>query len=400
MTAIQIIGWTVAIAFAAITVLTLVNIFNIKPFVSWFPVNSRFENKLFSVLVVEIIVMCLALAGTALNDRDEIVEDKQKAEAALELSLIAWESASRSWMNEPSGLSDSGLKDPSSDGPVLVGVDDEESAVFVLRTGQGHFPLVRALLTLKGKDGKKAAEDLESITWDKERYYYALASHRQLGDSKAARNSRKLLKFEIASDSWQDGYEDIAVESSVDLTSLPSGERGLEEFLADNGIVVAGWDKKGEPPHPYGLEIEGMAHHHGELFFGLKWPLDSDKALLLSYNISDQKFSGIHRLDLDGHGITALANSQGHLFVASNPSGKVNIENDPASAQFYGNSRLWRFSMDDLKQRERMGSISLKGTELNLESKLDAKLEGIASILPVLFLAFDGERPYFDKAQL
>lgn len=397
---LSFIVWTVAAAFAVITVLTIVNIFNIRPVVSWFTVSPRFENRLFSALIVEIIVMCLAVAGSVFDDRRDLVSEKQKAETGLELSLEAWESASRSWMNEPSGLSQSGLNDSDSVGPVLVGVDDEESAVFVLHTQPGHFPLVRALLVLVGKDGKAAAEDLEAITYDGSRYYYALASHRQLGDNKKARNSRKLLKFKIPSDSWQDGYEDIVIESSTDLTSLPNDQIGLEQFLSDNGVVVTGWHKKGELPQQYGLEIEGIVYYGGQLYFGLRWPLDSDKALLLSYSIGDQKFNWIRRLDLKAHGISALAVSGEDLIVTSNPPQKVDIEKDPASAQYYGKSRLWRFSIARLAFEGVEGLPALEGERLSLVPKPDAKLEGIAAVGSELFLTFDGEKPYFASIQL
>jgi hypothetical protein len=40
--------------------------------------------------------------------------------------------------------------------------------------------------------------------------------------------------------------------------------------------------------------------------------------------------------------MSALTISDDILYIASNPPQKVKLDHDPASAQYYGHSRLWR----------------------------------------------------------
>lgn len=299
--------WTVMLAFTTITFLTIVVIWHIKPFCKYVKVKPRFEDKLFWCLIVEIIVLCLNGAGASLHsiNKDRVSDVKEE----LKLSLGAWETASRIWMSEPSGLSLSGLHDSSNPCKLLVAVDDEESAVFIIDTQHDGFPLVRAELPLS--DGKgPLVEDLEAITYDGTQSYYALASHRLLGDEDKAKRSRKLVKFEIDQDKYLDSKYKLRTES-IDLTTDPDPVLG--KFLAGHGVDPNNWDTEGNDPHKYGLELEGMAYHGSHLYIGLKWPLDSNNnALLISYAHLTKRFDGIWRLDLEDkkgtrHGISALA---------------------------------------------------------------------------------------------
>jgi hypothetical protein len=399
----------VSIAFLLIVLFTIVNIFNIKPFVRWCTVKPVYEEKLFSALIAEIIILCLTVAGVAFDDRKSISKVRDEAVRTLELSLDAWEAASRSWLNEPSGLSHSGLQSQDSDEPILIGVDDEESAVFVLETRAGRFPLVRSLLVLETPDGESVADDLEAITYDGSQYYYAISSHRLLGEKKKAKRSRRLLQFEIPSKKWHDGYHKIVVNfaSTWDLTSLPAGRQNLEEFLNEQGITVKDWKLASDSWPKYGLEIEGLAYYGGKLFIGLKWPLDSEKGLLVTYRVKDQIFEDVCRLDLresddqEPHGISALAVYGERLIVASNPPQKVDKESSPASAQYYGQSRLWAFSISEMSQDEPMCLNGLRGAYIALgPNDRDAKLEGIAVSGSSLYLAFEGDKPYFHRIEL
>ncbi len=395
---IEIVVSIVVAAFLVITVLTIGNVFNFAPIVRNFPVKPRFEDHLFKALVIEIIAICLTVAGAYFDDRRELVKERDEANATLELTLNSWEGISRVWMDEPSGSSTSGLTDPASEGAVLVGVDDEESALFVLNTKDGHFPLVRSYIELVGSNGKAIADDLEAVTYDGSKYYYAIASHRLTGKASKARKVRRLLKFEIPEE-WESGYSKVVVTSPTDLTDLPEGGVELDTLLRQAGVDLTNWrSDKVDPPHPFGLEIEGIVYSGGTLFIGLKWPLDNEAALLLGYNISSESFSWIRRLKLTGEdglpqGITGLAINGDHLLVASNPPQKVDVDHDPGSVKYYGKSKLWAFP---LAVFETTGNQEpLDGTPVFLAVQDNTKLEGIASEGNKLYLSFEGDRQVF-----
>lgn len=397
---IQIVLWTVVVAFAVITLLTIINVFNIQPIVESCRAPAKFSNKLFVVLIIEIVGLCLSMAGVVIYEPLKHIEAKQEAEEGLHLSLEAWKKSSMSWMDEPSGLSRSGLKDPNQTGTLLVGVDDEESAVFILQASPDHFPLVRARLTLD-----PTIEDLEAITYDGTRYYYALASHRLTGNEDNAPRTRKLLQVVIP-DSWRDGYGSVSVESSIDLTDPPRDATGLatglEEFLRRHQVSVNEnlWQRREPGDQPFALEFEGIAIHGDNLYLGLKYPLDSGNAILLTYSWSAQNFGQYCTLDLEGQGISDMAVDGSDIILASNPPQNVDKDADRASLQYYGASRLWRFSLED-PAFSGSNCEGLVGEELTcLKPRPDAKLEGVAVAASELFLAFDGEQPYFDRLPL
>ena len=132
---IQFITWTVAGAFAVVVVLTLINIFNIKPLLSYCEAPDSIKDKLFTLLIVEIIAIGITAAGAYIGNKGKIIKEKNKIEDTLKLSLDAWRAASKAWINEPSGLSRSGLESSDELGELLIAVDDEESAVFLLSAG-------------------------------------------------------------------------------------------------------------------------------------------------------------------------------------------------------------------------------------------------------------------------
>jgi len=211
--------------------------------------------------------------------------------------------------------------------------------------------------------------------------------------------ARKLLKFKISKDIVDAQYGKIVVKTSFDLASLRGKTQGLGEFLLANQINIERWEKKADSPPLYGLELEGLAYYANKLLIGVKWPTGSDGSLLLAFDIPESKFLWMRKLklfdvnDTFKHGISGLAVNGDSLFVASNPPLKVDTEKDPSSIKYYGKSKLWQFSLDDIQNGKFDQVIS--GTQIQLAPEPSAKLEAIAIRNNKIYLGFEGDRTVF-----
>jgi hypothetical protein len=304
----------------------------------------------------------------------------------------------------------SGLKNKTGSGDLFIAVDDDYSGIFVLEINKDHIIKARAKLRLPVMNDSGTTEDLttdlEGITRDENSgYYYAAASHRQLGTSKKALLARKLIEFRIDADTWN---ADTTIQHSrtLDLTDLGSGTPSLGEYLKVNGIIVdeKKWEvhdkdktSGSEPLHPYALEIEGVAFAKGTLYLGLKWPLEGDtNAIMLAFDPAEKKFTGLYRLNLGRFGISELCYDKvaDCLYVAANPPEHADTEAE--YAEYFGKSQLYRFPLGRLAKRE--GVIS--GSKVAIKPSVNGKLEGIAIVGSNLILSFEGVSPSFSAVPL
>jgi hypothetical protein len=305
-------------------------------------------------------------------------------------------SLAKAAMKEPSGLCSSGLSD-ESDGPgaLALAVDDDRSTVFVLaRQADGSLGAVRALPISIGGSSNEDMEinDLESITWDRAKYYFAAGSHRSSASKQA--KTRHLLRLTIDPAHWADANYTVASEDR-DIGAA------LVAYLHTQGVVVSEekWKKDADPPangdwHPYAMEIEGLAVRKDRLLLGLKWPLKDDgAAIVVEYDWSDGpngKFTRIWFLGLDSQqGISELTydSDASQLLVVGNLPAKVREGDSGDDKRLTGKSVVYTFddSGDKFTLKSKTAALGRDG----------AKLEGLA-IMPNgkggvdLWLGYDG----------
>ena len=301
------------------------------------------------------------------------------SQPTLTLSEESWEAASRVWFNEPSDLAATALSRQGQ--PILLGVDDEESAIFVLQRMPGgrHPGIVRV-----GSFGRRAS-DLEGLAFDAcSGRGVAIGSHRLAGDEAVT----QLIYF-VLDEGWQGGEAPVVrVEDRVDVS------RELGEALDAAGVRVdaEAWRTEAPEPkrgsrhpdgtartdyHPYAVEIEGIAYAGGKVTIGLKWPLVDGDALLWEH-VRGAAVSPARRLPLGGRGITGLAWVGNVLYIAANPPGKEmkHIESGPP----FGLSAIYRMVPGGRPEPLNRAQAAVEG----------AKLEGIAVLGDELIGAFDG----------
>jgi predicted acylesterase/phospholipase RssA len=290
----------------------------------------------------------------------------------LTLTDESWAEASQVWFNEPSDLAATRLTRQGQ--PVLLGVDDEESAIFVLQRipGGSHPGIVR----VGGLE--RAVVDLEGLSLDGcTNAGVAITSHRRLGEDAV----NQLIYFTLA-EGWQGGDAPVLDESArLDLSGP------LSAALSRAGVTVnpEDWKKEASEPdvpgatgyHPYAVEIEAIAYRPDKVTIGLKWPLHGGKALLWEY-AEGSATASIRSVDLGGRGITGLAWVGDTLYIAANPPGKERkgVKKGPP----FGQSAIYRMAPNaepvDLGRREAIAD--------------GAKLEGLAVLGDELIGAFDG----------
>lgn len=287
-------------------------------------------------------------------------------------------------LHEPSGLTKSHLSKPTN--PIVLAVDDEQHGIFILegttKTIKVHGPIRFKFDGFKGKD----PDDLEGICYNGTSYF-AITSHRRLGENK--QGERRLVKFNIGTD-WKTKNYAIPLEAD-DVRDL---SKPLGKFLKNHGVIVDQneWSKKyPDDPHPYALEIEGLACDGGNLFLGLKWPLHKGNALLVEYNWLEKKFiGGVVHLDLGSKGISGMFyhSDRNLLIVAANPPVKVYDTDGPEVAErYFGSSDLYVFQLEPSTRKLTLVK------KLAKYSRHGAKLEGVTIVDNDLWLAYDGRKP-------
>jgi len=359
------------------SILSIVHFGKIKrPLVT---IQDKYRTKLFHSLILEVIAVIISLAvifigkiNNGIRNIDKITEWRVTADE--------WTLLSQSWINEPSGLCNSGLLGVDSrGGQFALAVDDDEADIFVIGSMFDNLGVMKAL-----PFRAERPNDLEAICWDGDEWYYAITSHRRLGNGQA--KTRKLLRFRIDPKLWLDPAYEIEADSK-DISKT------LYEYLITNGIIIDTvlWDKKSEPQaqwHPYALEIEGLSYINGDLIIGLKWPLDeTENALLFRYNWEAGEFRGILRIALNGKGISALTfdPSKNILIVAANPPEKEREDNKEDYSLYLGESVgyvfKWINEKSELEFSHKLASVSHPNT----------RLEGIALLAGnEVWLAYDG----------
>ena len=325
-------------------------------------INQRYLNRLFTSLLLEVVTIGIAVGAITVKELRQSTQDISKAVKELRQSTQDISKAAkdlkaftvtleeflvntRSWINEPSGLTSSNLiGSAEAKGPFALAVDDEEPEIYVVEKVSNYLRVRRALPL-----SDEIPEDLEAITFDGQRYYYATTSFRQLGTD--GQNSRKLLKFEIDNRRWVD--IDYSIKTEVrDISNK------LGTFLKNHDIQinVKDWSKKQSPTedwHPWALEIEGISVRNSDLLIGLKWPLNSSKnAIIVSYNWDTDEFKNIYEVDLSGKGITDLFFDPGksHLLVAANPPAKEKDNNTADERNLLGESAIYAFNWRDFSK--------------------------------------------------
>ncbi|MBO3706154.1 MAG: DUF3616 domain-containing protein [Candidatus Accumulibacter sp.] len=188
-------------------------------------------------------------------------------------------------------------------------------------------------------------DDLEAVTGDHAGCVYAITSHSRdnAGDERSARE--KLLRFRVA------GGEMVEARLVVDLKrALTAAHPLLAEAAAIRHVKKDG-----------GLNIEGLAMRADRraLMLGFRSPLVDGRAIIACIDNPDAMFdagrapqiaSELFRLDLQGHGIRAVAHVpllDGYLVVA----GPVGRERTQFALWF------WRGGHEDLPQRVSMHGL-------------------------------------------
>ena len=380
--------WTVLIIllgfFVVTGILTLLAIARFgpdeRPLVTMDP---KYLGRLFTSLLLEVVVLVITIGGLAVNGLRESSKNMDKSSSQLNKALANLEASilreTNEIINEPSGLT-------SFEKGGLYGlvVDDEEPLLFVVAPSDNDLRF-RRTLRLEGMD----PEDLEAVTWDRQSWFYATTSFRQLGDEGKA--TRQLLRFEIPED-WM-SIEYVAQPQARDISE------DLRTFLSSNGIAVDRglWEKRAPQSdrwHPWALEIEGLAIRNDELLIGLKWPLSEDgKAVLVAYSWEDREFTDVQRLSLDGKGISDLAyRPLGEiLLVAANPPAKERRGNEHDEKEHLGKSSLYVYSWPTAERLPRLLHT------VHAIARIRAKLEGVSIVGDEVWLTYDG--PNHDLAR-
>lgn len=380
--------WTVLVVFMCLFLatgfLTLLGIVRFGPRRrALVTIEESYLNRLFTSLLLEVVAIGLSVVTIAVNQLRGTVDGIKRTTDELNEFRTSLNESLRmtsSWLNEPSGLTTTSLAGSGeAHKPFGLAVDDEKPDLFVVEKVLDNLR-VRKVIELSDQKPK----DLEAITWDREKFYYATTSFRQLGEE--GEPYRKLLRFKVDSKRWVDSDYEIATETR-DFSAK------LGAFLVANHIPVdwERWSQPQAPPqkdwHPWQLEIEGLAVCNDELVIGLKWPLTPQKeAILLTYNWAQDEFREFHPLDLNGKGISDLAYDPEHnlLFVAANPPEKEREKVREDESRYLGESSIQVFDWADSARQPKFRS-KLQGF-----NRPRAKLEGIAIIGDDLWLAYDG----------
>jgi len=329
------------------------------------------------ILIGDVAAVAVAVAWLAVDSMrrpavmvNDVIAPATNATVVLENNLVQ--------LGEPSGLTFSGLTDRANPGTKFaLAVDDEQEKILFALWNTSNEWRSRPL-SLSGKIGK--VKDLEAIAYDGAGVYYAITSHRQIEPSKGF--VRKLIRFQVDPTKWTNPEYRIDAEVR-DLAPDLGAYLQASELPIDTATWLV---ETTNSPHPYALEIEGLACRDTNLLIGLKWPLDNEsKAILLSYSWDTHAFNGLHRLNLNGRGISDLAYDErsGHLFVVSNPTEKERKEDRDDELRLCGESIVHVFSWEKgnaPKLRRKIGSFAR-----NL-----AKLEGLTIVGEEVWLAYDG----------
>ena len=369
------------ILFMATGILTLLALVRFGPKkIQVVTIDPKYLERLFVSLILEVVILGITIGGWAVANLQKSIISIDQSSAEITQAIASIDDIATSHIiNEPSGLV--AFEKNGIHGLV---VDDQESNLFVLAPTKNGLRFKRTI-SFRGVE----LEDLESITWDRRKWFYAATSFRQLGDE--GKRSRNLLRFELREDWTETSYE-ITPETR-DISDK------LAVFLSAKGVNINKklWMQKAAPNkewHPWMLEIEGLAVCNGQLLLGLKWPLTSKgDAIVVSYSWADNEFKNLYPLALDNKGISDLAYlpQQRTLLVAANPPAKERKENKTDEQQHLGKSSIYIFSWaGDAQQptlRHPVHSIARRG----------AKLEGVTLIGEEIWLAYDGPNHRFDR---
>ncbi len=358
------------LATAIITLLAVIRCVRIDP---------RFLNWLFFALIGEVVASVLALGNFALTRYETLDQSLTNTVENLNDMLLF----SQSCLNEPSDITSSDLKGCRHvPGPFALAVDDDEPYVFIVRrTGDD----LSAYKTLHFGE-IQPPEDLEAITWDQDKWYYASTSFRKFDDP----SSLQLLRFEVKSRAWID--DEYRLTPEVRNIAEP-----LYDLLNKNGIEIdrKAWAEKTKPSknlnedwHPYEIEMEALAVRNETLLLGLKWPLDSNgHALLAEYSWKDKAFTRITRLDLAGAGISGLSFDIADkvLFVVANPPAKVRKLHFAVDVdRLCGKTIVYKYDWPlDAETPQKIA-------EVRSLARPRAKLEGLAKIDNEVWVTYDG----------
>ncbi len=359
----------------------------------WIRIPQPYLKKLFTMVILEAVAVILAFASKGADRLLHLsanVLDTARQLDDFRISLEDSLTMTQSWINEPSDITASGLtglEEPK--GPLALAVDDEEPNLYVIEPVMNSLRVRRCLRFIdpnaSGPTKELDPEDLEAITWDGTKWYYASTSFRQYG--KDGITSRYLLRFQIDPRRWTES--DYRIKPDLrDISDI------LREFLADNGVEIdrESWMRRAEPCEnwqPWALEIEGLATRDN-LLIGLKWPLDSNKnALIAVYDWETNRFVKLLRLQLYADGISALSYdiTTEKLIVVGNPPAKERTGDANDALRLLGDSRMYAFDWPKgSNEPTNMKKIPL--------SRTNAKLEGIALVKEEgtrkAWLAYDG----------
>ncbi|MEM7164216.1 MAG: hypothetical protein AAF581_02060 [Planctomycetota bacterium] len=335
-------------------------------------IDSKYLWPLFTALLLETVGLVLALGSVALDGIRSSSADLNDSSKRIEELLGTLDDMTRHMINEPSGIV------AFSDQGQLHGiiVDDEEPDLILVGPVKDDL-LYRRTIPIKDLE----PVDIEAITYDGAKWFYATTSFRQLGEE--GKPARKLMRFELDADWHREDYQVVA--ESRDVAAK------LQAFLQKHGVTIEeeAWRHRADAAanwHPWQLEVEGAAVREGRLVLGLKWPLTSNnEAILVEYSWADGEFAGFHQLDLQGHGVSDLCyeSRTGRLVVASNPPAKERRENLDDERAYLGNSLLRTFSW-------KVGQPQLKLESTVSAAQRRAKLEGVAVTEKEVWLTYDG----------
>ena len=179
---------------AVTAVVTLLSIVGISGKGAILQIEEKYRSRLFNALLIELVGVVIAVAWTQVHrlggELQGTKEEIQEALAGLAADRIL--DLAPQGMHEPSGLTHTNLSNNGN--TIVMVVDDEQDGIFLLEDAsssmQVHGPIRFEYEGLKGKD----PDDLEGICFDGADYF-ALTSHRRLGDNH--RSVRRLLKFRL-----------------------------------------------------------------------------------------------------------------------------------------------------------------------------------------------------------
>jgi hypothetical protein len=126
-------------------------------------INQRYLNRLFTSLLLEVVTIGIAVGAITVKELRQSTQDISKAAKDLKAFTVTQEEFlvnTRSWINEPSGLTSSNLTGSAeAKGPFALAVDDEEPEIYVVEKVSNYLRVRRALPL-----SDESPEDLEAIT--------------------------------------------------------------------------------------------------------------------------------------------------------------------------------------------------------------------------------------------